>query len=556
MEFLLSNTGWKVGSNSEANIWNTKWVNGQIPKPLIEPPLGFLVPIRHIRELFQQPGNWNKQLIECLFNNEWQRNIYAIPLCHTRVNDEIYWTKTTSGKYTVKSGYGVALQILQDSINTQKDKSRIGNIERSFCKKSLWNLHMPHNWKVLLWKIITNAMPMGYEFSRRGINADNHCPLCKDITKIETLEHLFRDCHFVNRIWSSSILGIRSSSNDHLKLGIWIINWVMYLYNQESANDLIITFVAILRSIWQMRNNCIFRGVNPSPLAVMHIYMDDAKIASKAFCLNGHQSFISDSSTLLINLEALKKFRLGKNQQSEICKDVKQETVDSEENCSINELNLFNEGNEVVNEMTEDQTQENAHIAQALQIQMEVQRKLHQQIEVQRHLQLRIEAQGKYLQKVLKKAHETLSGYNNNCSSIGVEHAKAELSQLVSMVSSSSFSELTETTDLSLDNNNNNRSQKRTIRRTGCSVESSLTSSESSERPDEERDTAKKYSQEIGLIGPSDPSSSKRGRSISCEGNFVQEKYRKKMKEGCIDELGPRLGKFDVLETFDLNNSQ
>ncbi|XP_074309720.1 myb family transcription factor PHL8-like [Silene latifolia] len=229
----------------------------------------------------------------------------------------------------------------------------------------------------------------------------------------------------------------------------------------------------------------------------------------------------------------LQKFRLGKNQQSEICKDLKQETVDSEENCSINELNLLDEKNEA-DEVTEDQIQEDVHIAEALQIQMEVQRKLHQQIEVQRRLQLRIEAQGKYLQKVLKKAHETLSGYNN-CSSIGVEHAKAELSQLASMVSSSSFSELTETTDLSLDkNNNNNRSQMGTIRRTtGCSLESSLTSLESSERLDDE----------TGPIGPSGPSLRKRSRSISCEGICVQEKHSKKMK-------------FEVLETFDLNKSQ
>ncbi|XP_031123550.1 myb family transcription factor PHL8-like isoform X3 [Ipomoea triloba] len=57
-------------------------------------------------------------------------------------------------------------------------------------------------------------------------------------------------------------------------------------------------------------------------------------------------------------------------------------------------------------------------IAQALQVQMEVQKTIHEQIEVQRHLQLRIEAQGKYLQSALKKAQEILS--------------KAEISLLIS----------------------------------------------------------------------------------------------------------------------------
>ncbi|KAJ0634439.1 putative transcription factor MYB-HB-like family [Helianthus annuus] len=75
---------------------------------------------------------------------------------------------------------------------------------------------------------------------------------------------------------------------------------------------------------------------------------------------------------------------------------------------------------------------ESLKIAQALQMQMEVQRKLHEQIEVQRHLQLRIEAQGRYLQSVLRKAQDTLAGYDSSV--IEVEVAKAELSQLVSMV--------------------------------------------------------------------------------------------------------------------------
>ncbi|XP_057802410.1 myb family transcription factor PHL8-like isoform X3 [Salvia miltiorrhiza] len=45
--------------------------------------------------------------------------------------------------------------------------------------------------------------------------------------------------------------------------------------------------------------------------------------------------------------------------------------------------------------------------AEALRMQMEVQRKLEQKMEVQRHLQMRIEAQGRYLQSVLNKAKET-----------------------------------------------------------------------------------------------------------------------------------------------------
>lgn len=105
---------------------------------------------------------------------------------------------------------------------------------------------------------------------------------------------------------------------------------------------------------------------------------------------------------------------------------------------------------------------------------------------MQKHLQLRIEAQGKYLQSVLKKAQEALSGYNS--SPVGIKLTKAELSQLVAMINnarpSSPISELTETRGLlSL----NCGKERKRDRGTMCSLESSLTSSESSGRKEEKQ---------------------------------------------------------------------
>ncbi|KAL5759505.1 hypothetical protein ACOSQ2_018343 [Xanthoceras sorbifolium] len=168
----------------------------------------------------------------------------------------------------------------------------------------------------------------------------------------------------------------------------------------------------------------------------------------------------------------LQKYRLGKNQQAENCIDDKQDCRESQSSDEHPSRNIS------------DGINESLQIAQALQVQMEVQRKLHEQIEVQRHLQLRIEAQGKYLQSVLKKAQETLSGYNS--SSVGVELAKAELSQLVSMVNvgcpSSSLSELTDAGATSFKD-----AEGILMRSTICSMESSLTSSESSGRKEEKQ---------------------------------------------------------------------
>ncbi|KAK4430005.1 Myb family transcription factor PHL8 [Sesamum alatum] len=169
----------------------------------------------------------------------------------------------------------------------------------------------------------------------------------------------------------------------------------------------------------------------------------------------------------------LQKYRLGRSQQSQTYHNNKQQ--DNGENQRSQLItNSCDGANEQINESVQ--------VAHALQMQMEVQRKLHEQIEVQRHLQLRIEAQGKYLQSVLKKAQETLSGYSS-CS-VEVEHAKAQLSQLVSMVDSgcpsSPFSVLTESDGSMLKDARN-----KLLGHNGYSLESSLTSSESSDRKEE-----------------------------------------------------------------------
>ncbi|XP_017697086.2 myb-related protein 2-like isoform X1 [Phoenix dactylifera] len=144
----------------------------------------------------------------------------------------------------------------------------------------------------------------------------------------------------------------------------------------------------------------------------------------------------------------LQKYRLAKNRDTNTANDDRKEDCEAANNKTVeNEAVHIDEG--------KTPAQFNGTM---LQMQIEVQRKLQEQIEVrsddtyshliqpkffsngglewllqvQRHLQLRIEAQGKYLQSVLRKAHETLASCSSN--SLGVEAAKAELSELLSAV--------------------------------------------------------------------------------------------------------------------------
>uniref|UniRef100_A0A5B6ZSB1 HTH myb-type domain-containing protein n=1 Tax=Davidia involucrata TaxID=16924 RepID=A0A5B6ZSB1_DAVIN len=242
----------------------------------------------------------------------------------------------------------------------------------------------------------------------------------------------------------------------------------------------------------------------------------------------------------------LQKYRLGRSQQSETYNDNNQE--DYREN-QRRDGHFIGEISDETQNQNQNQNNESLQIAKALQMQMEVQRKLHEQIEVQRHLQLRIEAQGKYLQSVLKKAQETIAGYNS--ASVGVELARAELSQLVSMVDtgcpSSSLSVLTEIGGSSLKD-----TERKPMKGTGSSLESSLTSSESSGKKEEKCD---KNSVVLSLMDMHlvDKSGRKRSGSFDSDGNCAEQQPCGKRSSTHKQKNGDQLRKLGLLETFDLN---
>ncbi|KAK4358066.1 hypothetical protein RND71_023676 [Anisodus tanguticus] len=277
----------------------------------------------------------------------------------------------------------------------------------------------------------------------------------------------------------------------------------------------------------------------------------------------------------------LQKYRLGKSQyfnenkqegKLELCAVVPDDDDNTKENeisSGLYQMTYFDAELSQSDQLSlgvcdgsQNQMNESLQIGRALQMQMDVQRKLHQQIEVQRHLQLRIEAQGKYLQSVLKKAHETLAGYGT--SSVGVELAKAELSQLVSMVNmgcfpSSSLSAITEI-DCSISKNRESKKLKGGIL---CSLESSLTSSESSARKEYQSDTTwNNKNTPIGLSLNPDINEKKRSRNNICNDICVEQPSAKRFLETIdlnskcpneYDENGPKVIDLNCKEVEQFN---
>ncbi|XP_074278453.1 uncharacterized protein LOC141602043 [Silene latifolia] len=262
LSFVLENIGWKPGIASKINVWTERWVGGERPEPKNE-WLGLntshLANLQ-VRDLLLSDGNWNEGIIKSLFTEEWTMRILAIPRCEVRLRDKIYWPHMTSGVFTVKSAYGIIFEDYMIRVGTVKDKSRLNDRSRLFCRTILWKLPIPQMWKLLIWKIITNVLPTGHEFYKRSIDVDPSCGMCgRGQQALETPEHLFHDCGFSSRIWAGSDLGIRVEGAEGVSISDWICNWIRYLAKKEEGIYQVISFVATLWALWTTRNRIRFQ---------------------------------------------------------------------------------------------------------------------------------------------------------------------------------------------------------------------------------------------------------------------------------------------------------
>ncbi|XP_074304184.1 uncharacterized protein LOC141638901 [Silene latifolia] len=238
-----------------------------------------------VRHLFHLDGKWNADFIDAVFKDEWTTRILAIPPCEIRLRDKVFWPLTKDGTYTVKSGYGLIFDRFMSTRGTSKDRTRINDRGREFCRKTLWNLPVPMVWKILFWKIIINALPTESEFHKRKLNVEPLCGMCGgDQKSIKTPEHLFRDCGLASRIWAGSVLGIRVDSAGGISVSEWIYDWIRYLSNSEGGEGKTSTFVAILWGLWTLRNNVIFQELVLNPHTITGCFYNSIREKVHVLC--------------------------------------------------------------------------------------------------------------------------------------------------------------------------------------------------------------------------------------------------------------------------------
>ncbi|KAL2944678.1 hypothetical protein RDABS01_033025, partial [Bienertia sinuspersici] len=248
-----------LSNMTELTIGSPGWASGHSPRLRQGATVTQATMVTDL--LDQGGGHWKPSIIWSQFTPQSARHILSTHIPNQSATGGFSWKLTGTGTLSSKSAYHLLTTLTID----QED-----NRTSSSVWKSLWSSPIPPKWKVFMWRVLWNALPLKSNLNKRGIGVNNMCLLCGD--SVETNEHLFRDCSFVNRIWACGNLGIRYQNVTPLPLWRWIMDYLFCFQQQaDTTSTTTNTFITTLWSIWNFRNKILFAGLQPTPTTYLQL---------------------------------------------------------------------------------------------------------------------------------------------------------------------------------------------------------------------------------------------------------------------------------------------
>ncbi|XP_056698192.1 uncharacterized protein [Spinacia oleracea] len=261
-QVLSQGLAWKIGSGARVRITLDSWV------PNVQVSFRDSVHESDYPTLVSSLINprsyaWDVSVVRRLFDNSTANAILSLERPSVPMDDFVYWKFTPAGLFSVKSTY-VALE----------DKGSYSalhllSIPVSWWKR-FWGLHILPKFKIFIWKLLHNALPVAALLQARGLPLDPHCCFCHSAP--ETVEHLF--CHYplVRAWWPASLGGSLISRPPPGMFASWCADMISRFYSSGTPHLVLGSFLVALWSCWVVRNDVRFRGSSFSEAALSVVF--------------------------------------------------------------------------------------------------------------------------------------------------------------------------------------------------------------------------------------------------------------------------------------------
>lgn len=198
-----------------------------------------------------QSIGWNMNIIRQTVVEEDVDLITSIRLRPNSFPDMIGWHYNDSGIYSVKSGYWLASHIQEHQNEVQPPPGS------PILKTAFWKMKIAPKLQHFMWRVLSEAIPVGTILMRRGITTNAQCKRCCQDN--ESIEHLFFTCPYVQALWR----GIQNLHRDICNPSSSLQNRfqaIIECYNNHWLSDLERQLpIWILWRIWKSRNILVYQ---------------------------------------------------------------------------------------------------------------------------------------------------------------------------------------------------------------------------------------------------------------------------------------------------------
>ncbi|XP_010474028.1 PREDICTED: uncharacterized protein LOC104753477 [Camelina sativa] len=182
-----------------------------------------------------------------------------MPVSKTYQSDRLLWHYTKSGKYSVKSGYQLARELIAEV--------EFGPSCMSLRAQS-WKLDVPTKIQHFFWKIASGTLPVLERLACRGVRCDALCKRCDSET--ETINHALFDCPRSRCIWELVPVLLEPGGFPYASI-FANLNFIFWrATSQSGVSDIISRLPWILWSLWKDMNKKVFQGTESEPIEILN----------------------------------------------------------------------------------------------------------------------------------------------------------------------------------------------------------------------------------------------------------------------------------------------
>uniref|UniRef100_A0A803QJM9 Reverse transcriptase zinc-binding domain-containing protein n=1 Tax=Cannabis sativa TaxID=3483 RepID=A0A803QJM9_CANSA len=250
-QLLEEGLRFKIGNGHNVLAGVDKW----IPSYFNFKPVSYIGPNNvPVSSFITDHREWNLPMLNQYFQPIDVDKIVAIPLSFFPSHDRYIWHHTTTGLYTVNSGFHLAENLAENR------ESSGSNTHRDWWK-TFWGLSLPSKVKIFSWRVMQNALPVATALCRRKVINYATCSLCSNAW--ESIGHAMFNCTKAKKVWRETKFKIDHNHAHNMHNGDYLI----HLSSIHSKHDFEL-IICTMWAIWHERNKVTHGGVPRSSLTI------------------------------------------------------------------------------------------------------------------------------------------------------------------------------------------------------------------------------------------------------------------------------------------------